>query len=140
VHSVGLQAEESCRLKSVPRKSRCRTVSLAGRGRVCFARFGVPLQNSVPTLRLPIAVASLKYGPNSIRLTELQDKELRTFIGASNGPDINYVLTYSGTTDTDLAKRRNAFLDRYFHGASFSSEPDPKLSPDLIVGPRKDTF
>jgi hypothetical protein len=76
----------------------------------------------------------------SIRLTELQDKELRTFIRTSNGPDINYVLTYSGTADTDLAKRRNAFLDRYFHAASFSSEPDPKLSPDLIVVREKTRF
>jgi hypothetical protein len=67
----------------------------------------------------------LKYRPNSVRLTEREDKERRTFIRISTGPDISYVL--SGTADTDLATRRIAFLGRYFHAASLSSNPQSKF-------------
>jgi len=140
VHSVGLQPDGELQIEVSASQNRT-----AGQSPWQVAvesvshDLGVPLQ-----IRADVTSADrsceLKYGPNSIRLTELQDKELRTFIRASNGPDVNYVLTYSGTADTDLAKRRNAFLDRYFHGASLSSEPDPKLAPDLIVVREKTRF
>ena len=100
---------------------------------------GVPLQ-----IRADVTSADpgceLKYRPSSIRLTEPGDKELRTFIRTSSGPDISYALTYPGSPDMALTKRRVAFLSRHFHAASLSSEPDPKLAPDLIVVREKTHF
>lgn len=140
VHSVGLQAGGELQIE----------VSASQKQMVGQSPWQVAVESVSHDLGVPLQIRAdvtsadrsceLKYGPNSIRLTELQDKELRTFIRTSNGPDINYVLTYSGTTDTDLAKRRNAFLDRYFHAASLSSESDPKLSPDLIMVREKTRF
>ena len=75
----------------------------------------------------------LKYEPNSIRVTKRQIAELQAFIHTSLGPGITYVLIYSSTTGTELTTRRIAFVGRYFHGTDLSSEPESKLSPDLIM-------
>ena len=48
--------------------------------------------------------------------------------------------TYSGTEDADLVKRRITALGRYFRAATLSSEPDPKLPPDLIMVHEKTDF
>ncbi len=100
---------------------------------------GVPLQ-----IRADVTSADpgyeLTYRPNSIRLTERRDKELRTFIRTSSGPDIKYVLTYSGAANTELTKRRVALLSRYFDVAGWSSDQDLKLATDLIVVHEKQHF
>jgi uncharacterized hydrophobic protein (TIGR00271 family) len=75
----------------------------------------------------------LKYEPNSIRVTKRQIAELQAFIHTSLGPGITYVLIYSSTTGTELTTRRIALVGRYFHGTDLSSEPESKLSPDLIM-------
>jgi hypothetical protein len=101
--------------------------------------FGVPLH-----IRADVTSADysyeLKYEPNSIRLTKRQIAELRKFIHNSLEPSITYVLIYSGTTGTELATRRIALVGQYFHAADLSSEPEPNLSPDLIMVRDKTRF
>ncbi|MFZ3263525.1 MAG: DUF389 domain-containing protein [Terriglobales bacterium] len=82
----------------------------------------------------------LKYKSDSTRLPEHQVRELRTFIRTPGGADISYLLTYSDRAKTELAKSRIVLLGRYIHTASFSSEPDPKVDPDLIVVREKTSF
>ena len=140
VHSVGLQPDGELQIEVSASQNRTVGQSPWQVAAESVSRdLGVPLQ-----IRADVTSADpgyeLKYRPNSIRLTERGDKELRTFIRTSSGPDISYVLTYSGSPDIDLTKRRIAFLSRYFHAASLSSEPDPKLAPDLIVVREKTRF
>ncbi len=100
---------------------------------------GVPVQIGANVM-LADPSYNVKYEPNSIRLTERQVRELRRFIGTAKGPDSSYVSTYSGTEDADLVKRRITALGRYFRAATLSSEPDPKLPPDLIMVHEKTDF
>jgi hypothetical protein len=140
VHSVGLQPGGELQIAVSASQNRA-----VGQSPWQVAAESVSRDLGVPFyIRADVTSADrsheLKYEPNSIRLTERQIKELRTFIHTSRGPGISYVLTYSSTTGTELATRRIALVGRYFHAADLSSEPEPKLSPDLIMVRDKTRF
>ena len=126
VHSIGLQPDGELQIEVSASQNRTVGQSPWQVAAESVSRdLGVPLQ-----IRADVTSADpsyeLKYRPNSIRLTERRDKELRTFLRTSSGPDISYVLTYSGAANTDLTKRRLALLGRYFDAADWSSDPDLK--------------
>ena len=133
VHSIGLQPDGELQIEVSASQNRTVGQSPWQVAAESVSRdLGVPLQ-----IRADVTSADpsyeLKYRPNSIRLTERQDKELRIFLRASSGADVRYVLTYSGTAKVDLTKRRLALLGRYFDAPDWTSQPDPNVPPDLIV-------
>ena len=132
VHSVGLQPDGE--LQIVVSASQNRAV---GQSPWQVAAESVSRDLGVPLfIRADVTSTDhyeLKYEPNSIRVTKRQIAELRTFIQTSLGPGISYVLTYSSTAGTELTTRRIALVGHYFHAADLSSEPESKLSPDLIM-------
>lgn len=133
VHSVGLQPNGELQIEvSASQNQTVGQSSWQVAAESLSRELGVPLQ-----LRVDVTFADqsyeLKYGPDSIRPPHRQDKELRTFLGTSSAADISYVLTYSGTAELDLTKRRLALLGLYFDAARLSSEPDPNMPADLIV-------
>lgn len=140
VHSIGLQPDGELQIEVSASQNRTVGQSPWQVAAESVSRdLGVPLQ-----IRADVTSADpsyeMKYRPNSIRLTERQDKELRIFLRTSSGADITYVLTYSGAAEIDLTKRRIALLGRYFDAAGLFSAPDPKMSPDLIVVREKTRF
>jgi hypothetical protein len=132
VHSVGLQPDGE--LQIVVSASQNRAV---GQSPWQVAAESVSRDLGVPLfIRADVTSTDhyeLKYEPNSIRVTKRQIAELQAFIHTSLGPGITYVLIYSSTTGTELTTRRIALVGRYFHGTDLSSEPESKLSPDLIM-------
>ena len=140
VHSVGLQPDGELQIEvSASQNQTVGDSSWQVSAQSVSHDLGVPLQ-----LRVDVTLADrsfeLKYAPHSIRPTDHRYKELRTFLRSSVGADITYMLTYSGAADVDLTKRRIALLGLYFDAAKLSSEPDPKMPPDLIVVHEKQHF
>jgi uncharacterized membrane protein len=140
VHSVGLQTDGELQIEvSAQQKQPFSQGSWQVAAESLSRDLGVPLQIRADVMLVDPSY-EVKYKPNSIRLTERQVRDLRRFIGTAKEPDSSYVSTYPGTEDTDLVKRRFTVLGRYFRTTSLSSEPDPKLPPDLIVVHEKTHF